>query len=163
MLKINWICWNQVCKCWKSSELSTVLHPSLMAFLSCSAQDQIQYGSICQSCKFWIIKFVSYFITWSHSKTLGASFIISVQTLQNCQNVVKMFPHHFDQISICHRGGAKNEERAVFIVLSVVFASTAQMKRENCMPAHTYSAFLGHTFFWMVISKVQRWNSIKIL
>ena len=33
MLKINCICWNQVCKCWKSSELSTVLHPSLMAFL----------------------------------------------------------------------------------------------------------------------------------
>ena len=31
-MKINWICWNQVCKCWKSSELSTVLHPSLMAF-----------------------------------------------------------------------------------------------------------------------------------
>ena len=31
-MNINWICWNQVCKCWKSSELSTVLHPSLMAF-----------------------------------------------------------------------------------------------------------------------------------
>ena len=52
---------------------------------------EIQHGSICKSCNFWIIKWISYFITLSHYKTLGNSTLISSEIFWSTCIVIDNF------------------------------------------------------------------------